>query len=429
MTIPAEKGKVAIVVGGGPAPGINGVIHSATLHAQELGYEVIGLRDGYRWLCEGQKKIINLNTDLVSRIHLEGGSILGTARTNPTKKEALLKKVVCSLVDMGVTKLVSIGGDDTAFSAYKVGEYASKNMGVTLNCAHVPKTIDNDLPLPEGIPTFGYETARQVGTYLLTNLMNEAKTSSRWVIAVAMGRSAGHLALGMGKSSGATLTLIPEEWNGAPVRLPEVVDIILGSIIKRLVHGRPYGVVVLAEGLMEYMDHSDLKMLDRVEKDAHGHIRLAEIKFGDMIKDEVKKQVRKMKVEMTTAIDKEIGYELRCAAPTALDIEYTINLGHSAMEFLHNGGTNALITVQGNQVVPIPFSEIMDPQTGKTQVRQVDINSLQFKIAREYMIRLEPSDFDSNIMLEKMAMAANMTSEQFVDRFGYLVGRKLSPHQ
>src|SRR4029078_3388500 len=144
---------------------------------------------------------------------------------------------VQSLESLGVSKLVTIGGDDTAFSAHKVAQTSQGSV----NVVHVPKTIDNDLELPHDICTFGFQTARHIGVEIVKNLMVDAKTTSRWYFVVAMGRKAGHLALGIGKAAGATLTLIPEEFQGN-AKLSTIVDILAGSIIKRLAHGRTDGV-------------------------------------------------------------------------------------------------------------------------------------------------------------------------------------------
>src|SRR5450756_280311 len=182
----------------------------------------------------------------VKDLHLRGGSILGTARTNPTKSEEQMKHIFTVFEKLGITALVSIGGDDTAFSA----SHVAKRSGGKIKVAHVPKTIDNDLPLPGTAPTFGYETARSVGVQLVNNLMTDAMTTQRWYLVVAMGRSAGHLALGIGKSAGATLTMIAEEFPGNdPIRLSRLVDVIETSMLKRIARGRPFGVAILAEGI------------------------------------------------------------------------------------------------------------------------------------------------------------------------------------
>src|SRR5204863_2189815 len=151
---------------------------------------------------------------------------------------------VKTLRDLRIDALVTIGGDETAYSAQKVAEAADGSIKV----AHVPKTIDNDLPLPRGVSMFGFQTARHVGVELVNNLMTDAITTKRWFFVVAMGRSAGHLALGIGKAAGATVTIIAEEFpKDVPIALDRLVDILETSILKRITHGRPFGVAVVSE--------------------------------------------------------------------------------------------------------------------------------------------------------------------------------------
>ncbi len=419
MTNPEQK-TLAIVCGGGPAPGINSVISSVTIEAKKSGWEVYGIYDGFANLGKGEKKVIPLTIDAVSRIHSDGGSILRISRFNPTKSDESLRKVVDTLIELGVTHLVTIGGDDTAYAASRIADFAKNSLGLTINFVHVPKTIDNDLPLPEGIPTFGFETARSLGTQIVSNLMEDAKTTGRWYLAVAMGRVAGHLALGIGKSAGATLTLIPEEFPGTEkIPLSLVVDIVTGSIVKRLASGRNYGVAVTAEGLIEKIRLEDLEAADCLEYDDHGHIRYAEINFSDVLKKELLVRLSGMGLKMTIN-NKEVGYEVRCAPPNAFDIEYTRNLGYGAFEFLRDGGTNALITIQNNQIVPIPFDQILDPVTKKTRIRMVNTQSIQYRIARQYMIRLEKKDFNPGIEFERLAVAAKMPPDEFRKQFQYV---------
>jgi len=416
---PVGKGRIGIIVGGGPAPGINGVIGSVTIEAENIGYEVIGFNEGFKYLSRGERNFVNLTTDAVSRIHLTGGSILKTSRVNPTKDPKLMENVVKTLVGMNINHLVTIGGDDTAFSSARVSDYAKEVLGFDLSVVHVPKTIDDDLPLPDGIPTFGFQTAREIGSSLVENLNEDAKTTGRWYIIVMMGRTAGHLALGVGKSAGATVILIPEEFE-AGVRLKKVADILAGSIIKRLTYDKPYGVAVVAEGLAEKIAKEDLADLANAERDAHGHVRLAEIDFSDIVKNAVKNVLKEFNVSITL-VDKEIGYELRCAPPVAFDIEYTRNLGYAAVNFLKNGGNKAIISIQEEKIVPIPFDDVRDPVTGRTKIRLVNTDSLQYQIAREYMIRLDKNDFEDRESLERLANAAGVRPEEFKKRFEYVV--------
>src|SRR5438132_11674878 len=226
----ANGGKLALVVGGGPAPGINGVISSVTIEAINYGMDVLGIYDGFQWLVKGNTDHVKkLTIDDVNRIQLRGGSILRTSRVNPAKSDQDMRNVLDCLQRLGVTALVTIGGDDTAFSGSQVYARAAGAIRV----AHVPKTIDNDLPLPPGVPTFGFETARHVGVGIVRNLAEDARTTSRWYIIVSMGRAAGYLALGIGKAAAATLTIIPEEFASNSLTLDHLCDILLGAILKR----------------------------------------------------------------------------------------------------------------------------------------------------------------------------------------------------
>jgi len=418
--------KIGILVGGGPAPGINSVIHSATIEAINNGLKVVGIYDGFKHLMHGEIVGRPLTISDISRIHLDGGSILRTSRANPTKSEEALGRCVHALIDAGISYLVAIGGDDTAYSAYRVARHAEEHMGIKIRTVHVPKTIDNDLPLPEGIRTFGFETARELGTRLVMNLMEDALTGQRWFVVVTMGRKAGHLALGIGKSSGATLTLIPEEWGGREIRLQEVVDILATAVIKRLAEGKPYGVALVAEGIVEQLAPADLDVLDNVERDAHGHIRLAEINTADILKRALRKQLLELGVDMGV-VSKDLGYELRCADPIAFDIDYTRSLGEAAVDFILKGGSNATITLQQDQVVPIPLEKMMDPNTGRTEVRVVKIDSFTYQSAYKFMIRLKPQDAENEMLLARMATQTNLSLEEFRARFGYLVGIAARP--
>ena len=308
--------KLAILVAGGPAPGINSVIGAATIRAALEGVEVVGVRDGFEWLMHGDvERVTPLTIDAVSRIHFRGGSHIGISRANPTRNPAHLENVVISLLRLDVTQLITIGGDDTAYSAMKVEERASGRIQVV----HVPKTIDNDLELPPMINTFGFETARHFGADIVRNLMVDAKTTSRWYFVITMGRKAGHLALGIGKAAGATLTLIPEEFS-KPMRLKTIVDTLVGAIVKRLSYGRRDGVAIVSEGVVLNVDPEDLSSLHEVEHDAHGNLRIAEVNIGEILKAQVAARLKDFGLK-ATLVAKNIGYELRCADPIPYDMD------------------------------------------------------------------------------------------------------------
>jgi 6-phosphofructokinase len=415
----SAKDLLAILVGGGPAPGINAVISAATIEAINEGFDVVGIQDGFKWLIrEDTSKIRPLRIEDVSRIHLQGGSILGTARDNPTTSEQSMRAVVETFRALGVTHLVTIGGDDTALSS----SFVAERSGQQIHVVHVPKTIDNDLPLPSHIPTFGYQTARHLGVELVQNLMEDARSTKRWYVVVAMGRKAGHLALGIGKAAGATLTVIGEEFGRETIAFAHNCDIVESAIVKRRAMGRHFGVAILAEGLIEKLEPQELQGLQDVERDEHGNIRFAEVDLARRDKVEVHGRLNQRGIRVTV-INKNIGYELRCADPIPFDASYCRDLGYSAIRFLLSGGTEAMISVQGGRMVPMPFDQIREPGTGKTRVRMVNVESEGYRVAREYMLRLEANDFEDPSWVEKMALAANMTADEFRDRFGYLGGQ------
>jgi ATP-dependent phosphofructokinase / diphosphate-dependent phosphofructokinase len=422
--------RIAVLVGGGPAPGINGVISALTLEARNRGHEVLGIFDGFQWLMAGDTAHVKeLDHDAVSRIHFQGGSILNTARANPTKKLEDLDRVLAALAVLKVDCLATIGGDDTMFAASQL----AKRAGGKIRFCHVPKTIDNDLPLPHEIPTFGFETARQVGFQLVHNLMEDSRTTNRWYIVVVMGRSAGHLCLGIAKASGATLAIIPEEFPET-IHLQTVCDILEGAIVKRqALWSRQDGVAVVAEGVLERIPAEEMKGIEgaRIRHDDYGHLRLAEMDLAFILKSQVERHLSDQGAPVAI-VHKTIGYEVRSAPPLAFDCEYVRALGYGAVEFLLNPDTQAakldgaLVCQENGKLKYLDFNKLLDPRTGRTRVRLVDVTTPSYRIAREYMIRLEREDFEDGERLSRLARAASTTTksfspQEFRDRFHHLV--------
>ncbi len=400
---------LAILVGGGPAPGINAVIAAATIEARNHRLRVLGILDGFKWLVQGDTEhVTELAINDTSRIHFDGGSIIRTSRTNPTRSPEGIRNVATALQSLGVNHLITIGGDDTCYSASHVAKAAP---GLTV--AHVPKTIDNDLPLPGDVVTFGFTTACNLGKELVRNLMQDAATTERWFFVTVMGRHAGHLALGIGGSAAATLTVIAEEFEER-VSVDRLADILEGAIIKRRSHGREHGVALLSEGLGEKLD---LASLGDVERDAYGNVRLAELDLGRLLKEKVTASLKARGVDVTI-VAKDLGYELRCAPPGAHDIQYSRSLGYWATRFLLEGGSNAMVTIQAGRLVPIPFGLMLDPKSGKIRVRYVDMESEMYQTLWAYMIRLKKEDLEDPETLAALAKAGNLSENELVSRFG-----------
>ena len=422
----AEPKNLGILVGGGPAPGINSVISAATIEARNSGLEVLGIYDGFAHLMEGDTESVRrLTISEVSQIHFQGGSVLRTSRANPTRSGEGVQTVVASLRKLGVKYLVTIGGDDTVFSASEVAKAAHGRIRI----AHVPKTIDNDLPLPGNMPTFGFETARHYGTALVRNLIEDSRTTNRWYFIVSMGRSSGHLALGIAKAAGATLAIIPEEFHSKTITLDQVCRILEGAILKRRAMGRERGLAVIAEGIVEKLVPEELSNLPGVvpSYDQHGHIRLEEIPLEKILKRKVQERFKK-RGETLNIVDRTIGYELRSASPIPFDVDYTRTLGYGAVRALLDGTARSiskgsgLVCLKEGRLEIMPFAELIDPATQRTRIRRVDINSESYRVARKYMIRLEKEDLANREMKLRLAAEAKMEVAEFERQFGAVAG-------
>jgi len=430
--------KLGIIVGGGPAPGINGVIGAAAIESINNGIEVLGFYDGFSHLAghsfDNQRHVRPLSIADVGRIHFDGGSILRTARTNLLDTRNLDESMVVEadpvktdrvcerLLDLGVTLLLTIGGDDTALSARFVAERSKGRIRV----AHVPKTIDNDLPLDSNLPTFGFTSARSLGSLLVANLMEDSRTANRWYIVETMGRNAGFLALGIGKAAGATLTIIPEEFPDTTT-ICDLASVIEGAILKRRTMGRCDGVVVIAEGLAYKLgDVEELsRMLGReVPVDAAGHPRLSEVPLARLLKEEITRRFVE-RDDSVALVAHTLGYELRCARPASYDLAYCRDLGHGGVRMLidseHDLPTGVMVTVQHANLVPVPFEDMIDPVTHRTRIRHVDVSSYSYRVARAYMIRLEREDLESPTTLESLAREARLTPYEFRLKFEPIV--------
>jgi len=277
--------------------------------------------------------------------------------------------------------------------------------------------------------TFGFETARHLGTELVLNLMEDSRTTNRWFIVVVMGRRAGHLALGIGKSASATLTIIPEEFPTGRISLRDVCGIIEGGILKRRAMGRENGLAIVAEGIGEKLDAEELAEITGGEMgyDAYGNLRLGDIQLATIIKRDIQQRFA-LRGEKLSVADVTLGYELRCARPIPFDIDYTRTLGYGAIHFLLSEPADerlrygGLVCLDDGRLRVLSFDELQDPVTGRIRARLVDIDSEHYNVAREYMIRLEPPDLQDPKMLGKLAAAANMTPQEFESTFAHVTG-------
>ncbi|MCB0334252.1 MAG: 6-phosphofructokinase, partial [Bdellovibrionales bacterium] len=346
------QGTIGIVVSGGPAPGINAVICAAVIEACNRGFSIVGFQRGFRGLIEdGDASVKSLSIDQVTRIYNTGGSLLGLSRFNPFQTEENTEKFLSLLARHHIDKLIVIGGEGSAWVSHKLSELLP-----TLRIAHIPKTIDNDIPLPNDLPTFGYETARSVGKEVVDILLTDAKSCERWYLVETMGRQAGFLALGTALSSGATLALIPEEFQGRLYTVEEIAKIIVGSMEMRCAQGKRYGVAMFAEGILDRLSPEGNKILSQCPRDELGRLTYSEVELGDLLLPEIRRLCSEKHLPLTTRT-KNLGYELRCAPPIASDIEYGRFLGYGAIRSLLENEGHFLISKNKGNLEAIPLNK------------------------------------------------------------------------
>ncbi|MEY3460156.1 MAG: 6-phosphofructokinase [Planctomycetota bacterium] len=405
--------RVALLFAGGPAPGANAVISTCAISFIRAGIEVVGIRYGYsnlidyspaKPLVEGQHYKMLTEVSL-RRTRSKEGIIIGTARANPGKqvtspadlqdpeKSAPLRRVYEGLRSLGVDALVSIGGDDTLKTANKLKAFqdllpaGQKRMPVV----HVPKTIDNDYA---GIDfTFGYFTAVETLGTEIRNLHADAEAARAYFIVESMGRSAGWLAYGAAIAGEANMVIsvedITEEYllpQSTPKRKVMDLDKVVGRIVRMMRHrqereGKEYGVVVLAEGLAEYL--SD-EVLAGIPRDDHGHISVANVDLGKMVAKRVAAEFKKQTGIARKCTGLQLGYECRCARPHAFDVMLGSQLGVGAFRALHEQGLNGvMVSVSGQlDLHYVPFEKLVDPQTLVTVVRYIRPESDFHRLAR-----------------------------------------------
>jgi ATP-dependent phosphofructokinase / diphosphate-dependent phosphofructokinase len=249
----------------------------------------------------------------------------------------------------------------------------------------------------------------------------DAKTTSRWYFVVAQGRKAGHLALSIGKAVGATISVIPEEFRqGCPVPFATVIDILAGSVIKRLSYGRQDGIALLAEGLADCIDPEDLARYTNIPRDHMGNVHVAQINLGEVLVKGVEERLARLGIK-ATLLPKSIGYEVRCADPIPFDMEYTRDLGYCAARYIVDGGTEVVVSMVNGRFHPIPFQDMKDPTTGRPRVRMVDIDSDRYRIARTFMLRLKREDFEHPETMAQFCAVTRLTPEGFREQFFHLV--------
>jgi ATP-dependent phosphofructokinase / diphosphate-dependent phosphofructokinase len=413
--------RVAILFAGGPAPAANAVISTAAVSFLRNNIDVYGILNGYSHLIEYSpehsmaegRDFIRITHSVLRRTRNSQGILIGSARANPgkdiselahmkdPKRTAPLKAVYDALVSMGIDALISIGGDDTLKTANKFKLYQEhlppghKHIPVV----HLPKTIDNDYM---GIDfTFGYFTAVEVLAGEIRNLLADAESTRSYFMAETMGRSAGWLAYGAAIAGEASLVISVEDITGKYEASEETIDphagkttirrvMELTEVVKRIVatirvreeaEGKEFGVIVIAEGLAEYLPHSHI---EGVPRDEHGHIAISKLDLCRLFSDLVAKEYTKQTGKKRKITGIKLGYECRCARPQAFDVMLGSQLGVGAYRALVEKRLDGVMVSASGQLDLnyVPFHQLVDPSTLVTVVRYIEPGSDFHRLAR-----------------------------------------------
>jgi 6-phosphofructokinase 1 len=383
------KKSIAILAGGGPAPGINTVIASVAKVFLKEGFRVIGIHDGYKGLFSFRADLIEFDFAICDKIMNQGGSFLQMSRHKPKDNEFKSSFFTKNNVKL----LVTIGGDDTASTANRISKFLSDN-NISIQNIHVPKTIDNDLPLPAGSPTFGYQSAKEAGVKIANTVYEDARTSGNWFIVSAMGREAGHLAFGIGAACHYPMIIIPEMFNKTRVSFDKITNLIISSIIKRKILGINYGAAIVSEGVFHFMTNTEIEATDiSFTYDDHGHPELGNVSKAHIFNMLLQRKIKMLNIDVKSR-PVELGYELRCVDPSAFDRLYCSLLGIGVKILFDQGKTGCMVTSDPKGDISPLFLKDVEDKNGKVKPRMVDIDSQKSELVfRNNMHFLRETDY------------------------------------
>jgi ATP-dependent phosphofructokinase / diphosphate-dependent phosphofructokinase len=386
------KDAVAILCAGGPAPGMNTVVASVAKVFLNGGYRVIGLHDGYKSLFTANPTTIDLNFEFADLIYSRGGSALRMSRYKPKDNEFNTDFFVKNNVKL----LVTVGGDDTASTANRIAKYLKDN-NVPVQNIHVPKTIDNDLPLPEGSPTFGYHTAKEEGVRIASTVYEDARTSGNWFVVSSMGREAGHLAFGIGMACHFPMIIIPEMFNKVPTTFDAIIKLLVSAVVKRKILGIEYGVMIVSEGVFHFMtDQEILSSGINFTLDDHGHPELGNVSKAHIFNVLLQQKLDALGIKVKSR-PVELGYELRCVRPIAYDLTYCTLLGTGVKKLFDEGVSGCMVTADPKgDIHPLYLKDVEDPVTHKVKPRLVNINSEKVQLVFKHKMQyITPADYEA----------------------------------
>lgn len=390
------KQSIVILTGGGPAPGMNTVVGSIAKTFIQNDYRVLGLHGGYKGLFSPNPNFCELDFVTSDWIFNRGGSYLMMSRYKPTNEDFEVNFNLDFFKDNNIKLLVTVGGDDTASTANRIAKFLEAKNYPIANI-HVPKTIDNDLPLPQNIPTFGYHSAKGEGTKIASTIYEDARTSGNWFVVSAMGRSAGHLALGIGATCHYPMIVIPEMFNKTKITAEKIINMAISAIIKRKIMGVSYGAIMISEGVFHELSHEELEASGvKFTYDEHGHPELGKVSKAQMFNEMLENKLNSLKIKVKSR-PVEIGYEVRCVTPIAYDLMYCSQLGMGVYKLFTEGTTGCMVYVDLNgNVKSLYLKDMQDPETGKIPPRGVNIHTDKVQQIFDYLMHyITPEDYEA----------------------------------
>ncbi|MBE6229916.1 MAG: 6-phosphofructokinase [Bacteroidales bacterium] len=390
------KQSIVILTGGGPAPGMNTVVGSIAKTFIQNDYRVLGLHGGYKGLFSKNPNFCELDFVTADWIFNRGGSYLMMSRYKPTNEDFEVNFNLDFFKDNNIKLLVTVGGDDTASTANRIAKFLEAKNYPIANI-HVPKTIDNDLPLPQNIPTFGYHSAKGEGTKIASTIYEDARTSGNWFVVSAMGRSAGHLALGIGATCHYPMIVIPEMFNKTKITAEKIINMAISAIIKRKIMGISYGAIMISEGVFHELSHEELEASGvKFTYDEHGHPELGKVSKAQLFNEMLENKLNALKIKVKSR-PVEIGYEVRCVTPFAYDLMYCSQLGMGVYKLFTEGTTGCMVYVDLNgNVKSLYLKDMQDPETGKIPPRGVNIHTDKVQQIFDYLMHyITPEDYEA----------------------------------
>lgn len=366
---------IAILCGGGPAPGINTVVATVTKVFFKSGYRVLAVHEGYKGLFSENPEIEELTCEKADQIYSRGGSVIKMSRFKPKDEDFNTNLFVKEKIEL----LVTIGGDDTASTANRLTKFLAGNH-VPIKNIHVPKTIDNDLPLPEGVPTFGYTSAKEMGVTIGKVIKTEAATTQNWYVLMSMGREAGHLAYEIGKGIHAAMIIIPEMFRSTQITIDKVVRLAISSMIKRRLLGQKFGVVVISEGIFHFLKNEDMAASGiTFDYDAHGHPELSDVSKAHIMNKMIRNRLKELDIPIVSR-PVEVGYSLRCVDPSAFDLTYCTTLGIGVKKLYEEGYSGCMVAMDLEEnIIPVYLKDVED-ENGKIRTRLVNMDKEEVRL-------------------------------------------------